>query len=242
MNREYHKWFSPNLNRDMELLVFGHAGARVLVFPTRKGRFFDYEDFGLVGALSNQLENGLLQLFCVDSIDRESVYNKYIPPQERILRHQQYEQYVLNEVLPLSRLKNPQPFMISHGCSLGAYHAVNIAFRHPQWFGKVVALSGRYDLSAPVAEFRGLFDDYYDEDIYYNNPNHFLPNLDDDCLLNYLRRMQIVMTVGNEDPFLGSNVALSEALWTKQVPHELHVWEGRAHRADDWQKMVQLYL
>ena len=242
MHREYHNWFSPNLNRDMELLVFGHAGARVLVFPTRRGRFHEYEDLGLVNALADRLENGWLQLFCVDSVDRESIYNRYIPPPDRIRRHGQYEQYILNEVLPFSRLKNPQPFMISHGCSLGAYHAANIAFRNPQWFGKLVALSGRYDLATPVAEFRGLFDDYYDEDIYFHNPNHFLPNLADTVVLDELRRMQIVMTVGAADPFLGSNLALSEALWAKNILHEFHIWDGRAHQADDWHKMVQLYL
>ncbi|QJW92211.1 esterase family protein [Spirosoma taeanense] len=242
MQREYHRWHSPNLGRDMELLVFGHAGARVLVFPTRRGRFYDYENFGLVAALADRIEQGWLQLFCVDSIDSESIYNRYIGPSDRIRRHGQYEQYILNEVLPLSRLKNPQPFMISHGCSLGAYHALNIAFRHPQWFGKVVALSGRYDLSAPVAEFPSLFDTYYDDDIYFNTPNHFLPNLADGAVLEHLRRLDIVLTIGAEDPFLGSNLALSEALSAKQIPHELFVWSGRAHHPDDWHKMVQIYL
>jgi esterase/lipase superfamily enzyme len=242
MNREYHKWFSPNLNRDMELLIFGHAGARVLVFPTRRGRFYEYEDLGLVDALADRLDNGLLQLFCVDSVDRESIYNRHISPQDRILRHSQYEQYILDEVLPFTRLQNPQPFMISHGCSLGAYHAANIAFRHPQWFGKLVALSGRYDLSVPVAEFRSLFDDYYDEDIYFHNPNHFLPNLEDEAILKDLRRMQITMTVGAADPFLNSNLALSEILSLKKIDHEFYIWDGRAHQADDWHKMVQIYL
>lgn len=242
MHREYHNWFSPNLHRNMELLVFGHAGARVLVFPTRRGRFYEYEELGLVDAVADQIEQGWVQLFCVDSVDGESIYNRAVSPQDRIRRHGQYEQYILNEVLPLSRLKNPQPFMIAHGCSLGAYHALNIAFRHPQWFGKVVAFSGRYDLSAPVAEFRGLFDDYYNDDIYFNNPNHFLPNLDDESVLDQLRRLQIVLTIGAEDPFLDSNMALSNTLHTKHVPHELHVWNGRAHQANDWHKMVQLYL
>ena len=242
MHREYHKWFSANLNRDMELLVFGHAGARVLVFPTRRGRFHEYEDLGLVNALADRIEKGWLQLFCVDSIDSESVYNRYVAPQDRIRRHGQYEQYILNEVLTFSRLKNPQPFMISHGCSLGAYHAVNIAFRHPQWFGKVVAFSGRYNLSEPVAEFRGLFDDYYNEEIYFHTPNHFLPNLTDDAILDQLRRLEIVMTIGIEDPFMRSNLALSEALWDKHIAHELYVWDGRAHQPDDWQKMAPLYL
>lgn len=242
MHREYHKWFSPNLNRDMELLIFGHAGARVLVFPTRRGRFHEYEDLGLVSALAEPLENGWLQLFCVDSVDRESIYNRYVSPYDRIRRHGQYEQYILHEVLPLSRLKNPQPFMISHGCSLGAYHALNIALRHPQWFGKVVAFSGRYNLSEPVAEFRGLFDDYYDEDIYFHSPNHFLPNLEDQHVLNHLRRLNIIMTIGVDDPFINSNVTLSEAFRNKSITHELIKWDGRAHQASDWQKMVQLYL
>lgn len=242
MHREYHSWFSPNLQRDMELLIFGHAGARVLVFPTRRGRFYEYENFGLVGAIADRINNGWLQLYCVDSVDRESIYNRTIPPSERIRRHNQYEQYILNEVLPLSRLKNPNPFMISHGCSLGAYHALNIALRHPQHFGKIVALSGRYDLSMPVAEFRGLFDDYYNEDIYFHSPNHFLPNLTDESTLARLRHLSILLTIGADDPFLASNLALCDALSAKHIQHELHVWNGRAHQVDDWQKMVQLYL
>ncbi|GAB3925176.1 esterase family protein [Larkinella terrae] len=242
MHREYHKWFSPRLNRDMELLVFGHAGARVLVFPTRRGRFFDFEDFGLVDALSDKLDNGNLQLFCVDSVDAESLYSRWIPPHERVSRHLQYEQYILEEVLPFTRQKNPQPFMISFGCSFGAYHAVNIALRHPQWFGKVVALSGRYDLSKPVDCFRGLFDTYYDETIYFNTPTHFLPNLHDECTLALLRRMHFLIAIGQDDPFIDNNRELSSSLGEKQIPHDLYVWEGRAHKAEYWQQMVKVYL
>ncbi len=241
MIRTYHAWHSTHLNRHMELLVFGHAGARVLVFPTRIGRFYDYEDFGIVEALAEKITNGWLQLFCVDSVDGESIYSDR-PPHERIQRHMQYEQYILEEVLPLSRQLNPQPFMIAHGCSLGAYHAMNLALRHPQYFGKVVALSGRYDLSEPVADFRGLFDGYYDEEIYFHSPNHFLPNLFEDNILTELRRLEIVMAIGREDPFLGSNRSLSNALADKHIPHQFHVWDGRAHKAKYWREMVGLYL
>ena len=38
------------------MLVFGHAGARVLVFPTSMGRFFQWEDSGMITALGDQLE------------------------------------------------------------------------------------------------------------------------------------------------------------------------------------------
>jgi esterase/lipase superfamily enzyme len=73
MNREYHRWYSDRLGRPMELLVFGHAGAKVLIFPTRDGRFHEYEDLGLVAALGYKVQAGQLQLYCVDSIDWESL-------------------------------------------------------------------------------------------------------------------------------------------------------------------------
>ncbi len=53
----------------MELLIFGHAGARVLVFPTSIGRFYEWEDRGMMAILGEQLANGWLQVFCVDCVD-----------------------------------------------------------------------------------------------------------------------------------------------------------------------------
>ncbi len=84
MNREHHKWYSPRLNRDMELLVFGHAGARVLIFPTSMGRYYEYEDRGMVANLADQIDNGWLQLYCVDSVDAESFYNNWAHPGGKI--------------------------------------------------------------------------------------------------------------------------------------------------------------
>ena len=89
VNREYHRWYSQRLNREMELLVHGHAGAPVLVFPTSQGRFFEYEDRGMVATLGDFLENGWFQLYCVDSVDAESFYNWWTHPVNRIQRHLQ---------------------------------------------------------------------------------------------------------------------------------------------------------
>ncbi|KAB2859175.1 MAG: esterase, partial [Anaerolineae bacterium] len=63
MNREYHAWHSPTLNRKMELLVFGHAGAKVLIFPTSQGKFYEWEDRGMMWALGEHLERGWLQCY-----------------------------------------------------------------------------------------------------------------------------------------------------------------------------------
>jgi esterase/lipase superfamily enzyme len=226
----------------MELLLFGHAGAKVLVFPTRGGRFHEYEDLRLVDTLAHKIEAGYLQLCCVDSIDSESLYCFWAHPSGRIRRHMQYEKYVLEEVFPFLSQQNTHPCTIAHGCSLGAFHAVNIALRHPHLFQKVAAFSGRYDLTLNVEHFSDLFNGYYDEDIYFNTPTHFLANLECSSQLEHLRRLDIVLTIGEADPFLDNNRHLSHLLHQKGVPHQLHVWHERAHSAYYWRRMAPLYI
>jgi esterase/lipase superfamily enzyme len=226
----------------MELLVFGHAGARVLVFPTRVGRFYDYENMGMVGALAHHINQGWLQLFCLDSIDQETFYCNWCQPRDRILRHISYERYVLDEVLPLTRQLNGNPYLISHGCSFGAYHAVNIALRHPHLFNRIVAFSGRYDLTTAPEGFRNLFDGYYDQDVYFNMPNHYMANMSDNGMLDNIRRLDIKLVIGEHDPFLEDNKKLSGLLWEKGVWHLFKVWNGRAHGYRRWREMVTWFL
>ncbi|MDX2197266.1 MAG: alpha/beta hydrolase-fold protein [Cytophagales bacterium] len=242
MNREYHKWHSPSLNREMELLIFGHAGARVLVFPTRSGRFFDYENWGMVDTLKSSIEQGHIQLYCVDSIDGESFYCYWRSPASRMKWHNLYERYIIDEVIPLTRVKNNNIVMIAHGCSMGAYHAMTLAFRHPQHFGKVVALSGRYDLTKPMGTFRDLLDGYYNDDVYYHMPSHFVPKMQDDVLLSQLKRMEIIIAVGKTDAFKDNNVEYSDVLVQKNIPHKFDIWDEEAHHPKYWKQMIKMYL
>ena len=106
MNREYHKAYSQELHRDMETLVFGHAGIPLMVFPTSMGKFFEYEDRGMIGVLAPKIERGELQIFCPDAVDTESWYNRGVHPRVRVARHLQYERYLLYEFLPFLRWKN----------------------------------------------------------------------------------------------------------------------------------------
>ena len=200
MNREYLCWYSPRLHRDMELLVFGHAGAKVLVFPTRDGRFWEYEQVGIVASLADKLNAGQLQLYCVEGLATETFYGFHRPPAERIRRHNAFEEYILNEVLPLMAQKNGHECTIVHGCSLGAFQAASLVFRHPHLFRKLVAFSGRYDLTTKVESFTDLFDGYYDDDIYFHTPTHFLPRLACEWRLESLRQIDIVMAIGNAIP------------------------------------------
>lgn len=242
MRRQYHKWFSHHLNREMELLTFGHDGAAVLVFPTREGRFYDYENWGLVEALRSSIESGHIRLYCVDGVDSQTLYCRCSHPVDRVRRHRQYEDYILNEVVPLMRMEGANPPLIAHGCSIGAYHAMNLALRHPSLFTKVVALSGRYDLTRAIGPFRDLFDGYYDQEIYFITPNHFVPNLSDPGLLDSMRTMDITLAVGEQDPFHESNRVLSGALAGKGIEHRFALWPGEAHRARYWREMTPHYL
>jgi esterase/lipase superfamily enzyme len=146
MQRAYHRWNSPSLRRDMELLVFGHGGIPVIVFPTSKGRFFDFENRGMVAAIGDGVDRGAYQLYCVDSVDDESWYNENAQPRERVLRHLQYEQYILNEAIPFVRGNNQSEKLFVTGCSFGGYHSVNFALRHPDRVDSCISMGGAFDI------------------------------------------------------------------------------------------------
>ena len=234
MNREYHRWHSPSLGREMELLVFGHAGARVLVFPTSMGRFFEWEDRGMVGALWEHLERGWVQLYCLDSVDSESWYARWKHPADRAWRQVQYENYILREVLPLSQ-RNPNPFLIVTGASFGAYHAANLAFRHPHLVGRLIGMNGYYDIERWA-------DGYSDDNVYFNNPCAYLSNEHDQGRLEALRRLDIILITSQDDSIRHSTEYLSGILWRKDVWHALRMWDGWSHDWPWWQRMIQTYI
>jgi esterase/lipase superfamily enzyme len=236
MVREYHKGYSSQLGREMELLIFGHAGLPVVVFPTSCGRFYDFEDRGMVAALAGRIDAGELQLFCVDSVDAESWYNRATAPRWRIQRQLRYEDYILQKALPLLRQRNSDPRLLSLGCSFGGYHAVNIELRHPDIFTGFVSLSGVFDLTS-------FLSGYYDQECYYNLPTHYLPNLTDAWFLERFRRNRYVLATGRDDQCLAQNQALDRILTALDVPHKLHVWdEQNSHDWPTWQRMVAQYL
>ncbi|MBY0232221.1 MAG: esterase [Gemmataceae bacterium] len=235
MHRSYHRWHSPALGRDMELLVFGHAGARVLGFPASMHPFHDWEDRGLVGSIGWHLERGHFQLFCLDQVDRESWYGWHRHPADRARRYQQYDEYLVREVVPFTWSLNRHPFLVAAGPSMGAYHAVNFALRHPELAGRALGMSGLYDITR-------FTDGYHDANIYFNNPLEYLANEGDPARLAALRRLDIILAVGRDDPLLGQNERLSSLLWGNDVWHALRVWDGFAHDWPVWARMLPLYI
>ncbi|MEO7713024.1 MAG: alpha/beta hydrolase-fold protein [Gemmatimonadaceae bacterium] len=235
MHREHVRWFSPALDREMDLLVFGHAGARTLVFPSSMGRFFEWEDQGMIGALAEQLERGWLQLYCVDSVDAESWYAKWKHPADRAGHHARYDRYLHDEVLPFTRARNPDPFMIATGASFGAYHALTFALRYPFEVGRAIGLSGVYDI-------REIIDGYTDESVYPYNPPEFLAHEQDGDRLSALRRLDLVLAIGRDDRMAGNSEYFSAKLWERGIGNALRIWDGWAHDWPWWRRMIVQYI
>jgi esterase/lipase superfamily enzyme len=235
LKRDYRKWRSPALERDMEMLVFGEGGTPVIVFPTSMGRFYQWEDFGMISHMAERIEAGWLQLWCVDSVDAESFYDKKKAPQDRAQCHLAYERYLVDEVLPTIRADNPVDFLIVAGASFGAFHALAFATRRPGLARKAIGLSGAYDAARWLGGSR-------EGEAYYVNPLTFLPNLNDERYLAPLRATEIIIATGRDDPNVEESRRMATALQDKGVPASLHVWDGWAHDWPYWKEMVDVFL
>jgi esterase/lipase superfamily enzyme len=219
----------------MDLLLFGHGGAPVIVFPTSQGRFFEWEDRGMISSLCEHLDKGWLQVCCVDSVDAESWYAYHLHPGARAWRHELYDRYLASEVLPFIRSRNRNPFVISLGASFGGYHALNFGLKHPDLVRRVLCLSGLCDI-------RQFVPDYHNETIYFNNPIEFIANEHDRARLAALRGQDITLAIGRGDRMIGTNQAMSDVLWKRGIWHAFRPWDGWSHDWPYWQKMMHLYI
>jgi esterase/lipase superfamily enzyme len=239
MNVEYHKWWSPSLNQEMELKVYGHDGKAVIVFPTSGGRFYQYEDFGMVEACRPFVDEGKIKLFTVDSVDHQSWFNQGAHPADRARRHNDFDRYIIQEVVPFVQDHgSTTPKYMATGCSLGAYHSANFLFRHPDYFDALIALSGLYSLHFSVGE-------YMDDNVYFNSPLAYLPDLEDPWYLDQYRASDIIICSGQgawEDG-QGDAHALKRILDSKQVPCWVDFWGYDVnHDWPWWRKQMPYYL
>jgi esterase/lipase superfamily enzyme len=218
MHREYQSWDSPALGRKMEFLWFGHAGRPLLMFPTSMGRFYQNEDFELTGALAGKVDTGEIQLICVDSVDEESWYNKSANPADRVRRHDRYDAYIRMEIVPFIQHRTGRDDLAVFGASFGAYHAANIAARHPDVVKKAILFSGIYDIHRFV-------NGYWDELCYFHCPTAYIANLDSSWVARLLQ-VQWVIATGEYDSLIQDNRGFADLLASKGIPCHAEFWPG----------------
>lgn len=238
MRREIHAWYSPVLNKKMEVVVYGHYGMALLMLPTAGADYLEYERFQLIDAISPYINSGKVKVFSINSINSESWLNRHMNPRHKSIRHVQFNDYVYNEVVPFVRhITSHETPIYTCGASLGALHSANLFFKRPDILNGVIAMSGNYDLSTYTGG-------YYDEDVYFNSPMQYLPNMHDDYWLSHMRRGKIFILTGSgnyETP--EASRAFSHVLHAKGIPHEFDVWgHDMPHDWPTWRRMLPYML
>lgn len=231
MKEEYFRWYSPHLGRDTQMLVFGHDGYPVIVFPTSMGNFAQNKDFGLIESARWFVEQGLIKIYCPDGIDNDSWYNKSIDPATRIHNHILYEKMIIDDVIHRAIFETWKTRVALAGCSFGAYHAVNLAFRHPDKVSHIFSMGGAFDIKQQL-------DGYYSDEVFYNNPPDFIPGLN----LDDIKHLQIVLGTSENDMCKGQNYWFSDILNKKGLPHWLDERPFADHDWPIWKEMFPHYL
>lgn len=220
----------------MNLLRFGVSGMAHLVFPTSFGSFTEAEDRGVPGALAHLISEGRLQLLCVDGFNRQSWYDRRVLIGDRIKRHLRYEQYLMDEVVPVAQKFSSQHRVGVIGFSMGGFHALSLALRYPDRVGSCVTLGG-------AMQIRRFLGRYHSEPAYLLNPPEYLPNLHDDWYLQRYRGMRWSFAVGEADRLVGENREVARLLREKGVPDPLDVWgHGADHDWPWWLEMAKKHV
>ena len=126
-------WYSPHLQKEMPVAVYGHYGFALLMIPTAAADYLEYERFQLIDTLSSLIDGGKLKVFSINSINTESWMNPYISPSEKSQRHRQFNDYVFEEVIPFIKTHtSPHTPIITCGASFGALHSMNLFLKKPE--------------------------------------------------------------------------------------------------------------
>jgi len=239
MHREVHRWYSERLGREMGVVVYGHWGPPLLMFPTSGGDEGEYERQSMIGAIGGFIDAGRVKAFCVNTNHGDSFGNGGAHPFHRSWMQRQYDAYVRHEIVPFIRhhCRSDDIGIWTMGASLGAYHAANTLFKYPDVVKRCYALSGVYD----VKRFMGGM---YDDNFYFNNPVDYLANASDPWMLGHLASCDIHIVTGTgpwEHP--EESYRLSRVLASRGIAHHLDDWGALGgHDWPYWKHQMQEYL
>jgi esterase/lipase superfamily enzyme len=239
MHRQLTSWHSPSLNREMPVAVYGWNGFALLMIPTAAADYLEYERFQLMDAIAPFINGGKCKVYSINSINNESWMNYGMNGRDKMIRHLAFNDYVYNELVPFIKSTTSWDTPIfTCGASFGALHSANLFFKRPDLINGCLAMSGVYDLTEYT---RG----YYDDDVYFNSPIHYMPNLNDHNILEQIRRSHHIHFVTGsgeyEDP--EANRRFTGVLYSKGINYELDIWgQDVRHDWPAWRAMLPHYL
>lgn len=239
MTKEMAKWYSPALGCEMPIVSYGHYGFALLLVPTAAADYMEYERFQLIDALKPYIETGKVKVYSINSINSESWLNNNMIGEHKGIRHNQFNEYVFNEVVPyINNNTSRDTEIIVSGASFGALHSMNLFLKRPDLIQGVIAMSGVYDLTEYS---KGFFDDQ----VYFNSPQHYISNLNDQWYLDKIRSSKHIHILSGggdyEDP--EASRKFSSLLNSKSIPHTLDIWGNEwKHDWPTWRAMLPAYL
>jgi len=241
MFRQHEMIPSAAMGRRVHLWRYGHFGPPLVAFPSASGMAHEWEAHGMVEALSDWLEAGKLKLYTVESNVSEAWTRKENPPEWRIKRHQLYERFVLEDLVPYIRhdcQKSDIPIALT-GTSLGAFYAANFALKQPVIFRYALCMSGRYDAT-------WMSDGFNNSDIYFNNPMAYVQGIQGEYLEMIRRHTKLVLVCGQgkwEDGNIEDAQNFARVLEAKGIPHRLDLWgHDVSHQWSWWQRQARVHL
>jgi len=235
MNRQLSSWFSPALNKEMPIASYGHFGFVILLIPTAAADYLEYERFQMMDTLAPLIDSGKVRIFSINSINNDSWMHTSMLPEHKAIRHNQFNEYVFNEVVPFIRNATSSDTMIyTCGASFGALHAMNLFLKRPDIINGAISMSGVYDLSEYT---KG----YFDDQVFYNSPMHYLPNLNDEWYLEKIKashHIHIYTGSGSYEDPEGSK-KFAGVLYNKGIWYDLDVWgPDISHDWPTWRAML----
>ena len=229
MKRELASWYSPSLQKEMPIAAYGDYGFALLLVPTAAADYLEYERFQLMDTLAPYINSGKVKVFSINSINNE----------HKGIRHNQFNNYVFDEVVPFIRTNtSAETPIITCGASFGALHSMNLFLKRPDLINGVIAMSGVYDLSEYT-------DGFFDDQVYFNSPQHYKPNLTDNWYLDNIRKSNHIHILTGSGDYEDPNASrkFSEVLHNKGIPHDLDIWGPEwKHDWPTWKAMLPAYL
>lgn len=231
MREQHERLYFHAINRELDVLSFGHAGRPVIVFPTTLGRYHEARDQGLIASVAHLVDEGRAVIYCPGALNAESWYDRRLHPADKARTQAAYDRTIRDELVPLLQQRHYTHHVAVAGCSFGAYTAANFAFKHPDVVSDLVAMSGNFDI-------RSFLDGYYDDEIYFNNPVDYLPQAQHPRLW----QLGIILGTSEWDVCRAATERLAGLLRDKDVPHWLDVRGWVAHDWPLWREMFPDYL
>jgi esterase/lipase superfamily enzyme len=233
-----HRWHSPQVEQEVQLVRWGTYGTPVLLFPTAGGDAEEIERFHLIGALMPLIESGRIKIYSTDSIAGKAWISKQHSAEYCSLLQNRFDSLIYEEIVPLIRqdCDSPEIEIITAGASIGAFNAVASICRHPDVFRLAIAMSGTYDLSK-------YLEGRFIEDFYFASPLHFLPGLEGLPLEQLCKRLILLPSGEGDFEDIGESWRMGNMLGSKGIPNRVDPW-GTQWRHDwvTWREMLPKYL